>query len=744
MVSFLSSHFKSKKILTKLFSKKNIQKILPFLVLLSLAILGYWQIAMFRHPLKWDIIDQAFPWKHFIGECLQNNMLPLWNPYQHCGYPIHADPQSSAWYPITWFFGYFWGYSIYILSIDFTFHIFLAGSGMYLLGKRLGFKKKVALIMGTAYMFSGFFVGNGQHFMWIISATWLPFILYAYIDLYRKRKTKQAVIFGLLIFLMVTGGYPIFTMILLYLLLFLFILFSVSIYKKEGRLPLFYFIKINILALVFSIANSVVMLFSVWKLMPELTRTGGVSLSQALLGPLSPQSLISFVFPYGAVSHDWSYFGTDLSMTNVYFGLIPLVFFVASLFMKKNPLFKFFLIWGLFILSASVGNALPVREFLYNYIPYFDIFRFPSMLRIFAIISFIVLGGFAINEYVTNEGKYKKLLQISILSTALLLVVLMAVSSYGKTIELIEFLGGGNLFTMSKKSTIAQQLFFQGIVQLVFLGIFFLLTQMIKSHKKQLSILVVLVLVDMIFAVQLNAPYTVYSKNFSQKAIYEEVEKLPKGFPLPGMQAVITNNDITARHFASSWRNLNIFHKQIAYDGYNPTQLRNFNFLDDSLKPAFKATLNNPPVYFGTHFFSNEIIAKKTRTDVDSSMVFVAADDLQTMSPGIPQSEDKISLTGFSPNKIQFETKSKGERFAVILQNNYYGWEAKIDGNDTKTINTNICFMGVAVPEGRHQITISFKPRLIIAGFYFSLISVIVSLLILLKYYFWPTNNLKE
>ncbi|RLD59958.1 MAG: hypothetical protein DRJ05_05540, partial [Bacteroidetes bacterium] len=476
--------------MAKLLNNKYIRKAIPFLILLSLAILGHWQIAMFRYPLKWDIIDQAFPWKHFIGECLQNNTLPLWNPYQHCGYPIHADPQSSAWYPITWFFGYFWGYSIYVMSIDFTFHIFLAGSGMYLFGKRLGFQEKVALIMGTAYMFSGFFVGNGQHFMWIISATWLPFILSSYIDLYNKQKIKQAVIFGLLIFLMVTGGYPIFTMILLYLLFFLFILFSVTIYKKEGRTALLHFLKINILALVFSIANSIVMLFYVWKLIPELTRTGGVSLEQALLGPLSPQSLISFVFPYGAVSHDWSYFGTDLSMTNVYFGLIPLVFIIVSLFMKKPPLFKFFLIWGLLVLSVAVGNALPVREFLYNHIPYFDIFRFPSLLRIFVIISFIVLGGFAINEYVTKEGKYAKTLKIVTLITGTLLVILMGISSYGETINLSEFLGGGNLFTMSKKSTIAQQLFFQGIVQLIFLGIFFLLTLKIKSRQKQLSFLV--------------------------------------------------------------------------------------------------------------------------------------------------------------------------------------------------------------------------------------------------------------
>ncbi len=718
-----------------IFNKNSVRKILPFLILLFLAILGYWQISLFRHPLKWDIIDQAFPWKYFIGESLQHHILPLWNPYQHCGYPIHADPQSSAWYPITWFFGYFWGYSIYVLSIDFTLHIFLAGAGMYLLGKKMGFQEKVALIMGTAYMFSGFLVGNAQHFMWVISATWLPFILYAYIDLYQKQKIKQAVVFGLFMFLMLTGGYPAFTMILLYLLIFLFILFSLTIYKNQGRYSLYHFIRINVFALIFSTVNSVVMLFSIWKVIPELTRTGGVPLQDALFGPLSPQSLISFILPFGVVNHDMSFFGTDLSMTNVYFGLLLLIFFIASLFMKKPPLIKLFLFWGLFILSAAIGNALPVREFLYNYIPFFNIFRFPSLLRVFIIISFIILAGFALNQYVSKEGVFFRKIKIATLITSSLLVLIVAFFSYGKYINLGGYISDGDLFTFSKKSSIAQQIFFQGIVQLIFLGLFFILITKIKNRQMKLSFLFVLVIADLIFATQLNAPYTVFSKDYSQKAIYEDVKKLPVGFPLPSMKPVISNNDRSTPHFITSWRNLSIFYKQIAYDGYNPAQLRNFTFLEDSLKPLFKASILNPPFYFGSSFYSNEILEDRSRVnEADSSMVFLADAELQAVIATRPQSGDSIWFSNFLPNKIQVQTKTHGQRFLVFLQSKYYGWEAEIDGVGTPVFTTNISFMGIQVPEGEHQVTFSYKPLFVITGFYISLISVIASLLILLLF----------
>lgn len=719
-------------ILNRFLIKTGVQKAIPFLILLCIAILGYWQVALFRDALKWDLIDTAYPWKYFIGDCLQSNILPLWNPYQHCGYPIHADPQSSAWYPITWVFGYFWGYSVYIMSIDFVLHIFLAGSGMYLLGRRLGFMKSISLMMGTAYMFSGFFVGNAQHFMWIISGTWLPFILVAYINLYQYKRIKQAVIFGLLICLTVTGGYPAFTMILIYLLLVLFIFYAIRVFQDEGKSSLLQFFKINLLALFFSITNSAVYLFSILKLIPELTRTAGFSLQEALFGPLSLPCLISFIFPFGVVNHDLSLFRTDLSMTNIYFGLPIFIFFIASFFIKKPPLIKLFLFWGLFLLSAAVGDALPIRAFLYNYVPFFNIFRFPALLRLFVILSFIIVAGFAINEFADSEKKLLVKVKTASFITFVILILIGGIFINGKYINLGEYLKSGNLFSFSKTSSIAQQIFFQGLIQLILIGLFYWIITQIKSKKKQISLILIIVITDLIIATQLNAPYTVFEQGYYQKNISKKIDEMPKGFPLPEMNTVITTNDNTAPHFESLWRNLNIFYKQIAYDGNNATHLRNYIYLEDSLNNIFWATLNNPPIYFGGSFFSNEDLHVKDRTDVDSSMVFLSEKDLNEINPSRTKEGESICFVKFSPNRIQLQTKTEAESFVVLLQNNYYGWEAEIDNIETQIRNTNLSFMGVFVPAGEHQITFSFKPKFVILGFYVSLLSLFISFSILL------------
>lgn len=714
---------------------RSIKLFFPFALLLLLSILGYWQVALLQHPLKWDLIDQAYPWKYLIGECLQNHLLPLWNPYQHCGYPIHADPQSSAWYPVVWIIGYFWGYNIYTLSLDFVLHIFLAGVGMFLLGKKLGFSQSVSLLMGIGYMFSGFFVGNAQHFMWIISGTWLPFIIGAYIDLYNKRKIRQAVIFSLFMFMIVTGGYPAFTMILLYLLVILFIFFSFEILKSESRRSYLKFIRLNAIALVLSILNTSVMLASIYKLLPYILRANGVTLVQALYGPLSPKSLISFILPFGAINHDMLQFDTDLTMTNIYFGIVLTVFFILCLFIKKPIIIKIFLYWGIFMLTAAIGKYLPVREFLYHYLPFFKFFRFPSLLRIFVLISFIIVSGFALNSYFENKIRTTKLLKYSIAGIFIMLVAIVAINIYGQFLHLSGYISNGGIFTFSKTSTLSQQIFFQGIIQFVFLLIVAFLLFKIKNKIKLFKLLILVSAIDLLLALQLNAPYSVYYKQNTQKSILEFTNQLPKDFPLPSNKQVTENCDRSSLSFGPLWKNLNIFHKQIAYDGYNPLKLKNYENLNDSLPGLLSATIKNQPVFFAKNIIVNDSIRNYLKENVFTpDNVFLHKDDfnkvkLQAQNQG---KEDSVWFLNFSPTKIILKTHCSGNRLLTLIQNNYYGWEAGIDDKKVPVYTANLSFMAVVAPAGIHTVTLEYKPKLIIAGFYVSLISLTISLLVLI------------
>jgi hypothetical protein len=716
----------------KPFNKRFLWQAFPYLTLLVLAVLGFWQVALLQHPLKWDLMDQAFPWKYFIGESLQNHILPLWNPYQHCGYPIHADPQSSALYPVVWFFGYFWGYSIYILSLDFTLHIFLAGTGMFILGKILGFRRNVALIMGIGYMFSGFFVGNAQHFMWIISATWLPWVIGSYISLSVKRTLRKAVTFSLLMFLLITGGYPAFTMVLLYFLIILFVFYAVTINKNEGRSALLSFLKYNAVALMLTIFVSAVMLVSVFELMPYLSRTQGLSLKDALFGPFSAKSLISFIIPFGAVNYDLSGYGTDMSMANGYFGIIPFVFFVSAFFIRKSAIVKLFLFWGLFMLAAALGDVLPVRSFLYNYVPFFTIFRFPSLLRVFVIISFLVVSGFALNHFLTFKSR--RVINLSILAVFLLIVIVTGFNIAGEYIDLGGFLKDGGIFTFSKTSVLPRQIFFQAVVQFVFLAILLLLINKFENRASFTPFLTVLVALDLIFALQLNAPYTVYNETVTQKQIDEKIKSLPKGFPIPEMKPVIGNRDRGALSFKPLWRNLNIFYKQLAWDGYNPMELKGFETLEDSLTVLLKSVIENPPAYFAETVLPFDSVSRAIESgEIDKGTVYLKPASFKKIHFIVQGCGDNsVEFSSFSPVEAEFRVETDRNKLLVYLQNYYYGWKAFVDGKEYPVLKADGTFLSVEVPKGSHIIGFEYKPVLVTTGFYFSLFFLIISIVFLI------------
>jgi len=701
---------------------------------MAVAACGFCQLALFRHPPKWDLLDQAFPWKYFIGECLQNHILPLWNPYQHAGYPIHADPQSSAWYLPVWIIGYLFGYNIYTVSIDLVLHIFLAGLGMYLLGRRLNLNKGVALLMGTGYMLSGFFVGNAQHFMWIISATWLPWVISSYLGLCRELKSRDALLFAFFTFLLVTGGYPAFTFILLYFLVVLFIYYLVRHIRMHRGHELKRYLLLNGLALALTTLLSAVVIVSVLHLLPYMNRAGGLSLSDTLYGAFTPRSFLSFLLPYAAARGDMSWFATDLSMANAYFGLTLAGFFLYGWFVRKPLLLWIFLAWGVLTLLAAAGDALPFREFLYRHVPLMNFFRFPSLFRIFTILAFIVVAGYAADKVMAEWDNRRKKLAWAYGVLAVIIIIIAGPLIRGRYLDLGSILRN-DLFTFSDTATPARQVFFQGIVQLLFTGMILLVLFRVRNSLRAASWFLLLLLADMVLAAWLNAPYSVYYEKAKQSDVKAIFKTLPKDFPLPNDSPVLLNNDSGKGHLSPMWRNLNIYLKQPAWDGYNPLHLKAYEQLEDERPRFLRAVLRNKPAFFAATILPLDSLPADDITTFSPASVFVEADVFRSFSPPDTATgqQDRVKVTGFAPGKITAETSVEKERLLVLLQNNYYGWKVTVNGRPAPLITINTTFMGVRVPPGNSAIEFSYRPRDVVAAFYVSVVSVVTVLVLLIS-----------
>ncbi len=640
-----------------------------YLFLILIAFFGFWQIGFLNNPLKWDMIDCFYPWRYFVGDCLQHHRLPLWNPYQCLGYPICADPQSGAWYPVTWFTGYFFGYTGYSLSLEFMLHIFLAGVGMYLLGQTLQFHKNVAFFIAVSYMLSGFFIGNAQHFSYVISGAWVPFVLTGYLKSAREKSCKNALKTGFFLSLLFTGGYPAFVFILGYFLLALFLFYAIKQFPSEKMGGLGKWIKLNGLITLTALVMSSASLISLYTAIPYITRGDGLSLEKVLIGPFSPQCSLSFLVPFSVIK-DMNFFVTDLSMTNAYFGLIPLIFFLYSFFIKKSNLMKLFLFMGLFTLAAAFGKYTPVRAFLFYFLPLMNLFKIPSLFRLFAIIGFVVLSGFSLNFFFSDSRISTK--KIKTISAGILMILLALAVYSGSRCSLIHsgFLKH-DLFTFSRNSSLDQHIYFQSLIQLIVLAVFLALIYKIRDRSKLFNYLSALLVIEMILSAQLNAPYTVYYEQFKAAGLKEQSNSFPAGYPLPVSKNVLDISDSTAGLASGAlWKNLNTFHKQTAFDGFNSFQLKSTSMLEGSLPDLFFSTLKNRIVFLSDKLFDVDSIAGQiSQHRLNSKAVFLTKPDLSKArlligkaTAGITAGStpgDTAEVTAFFPSEIKIKVKNR-------------------------------------------------------------------------------------
>lgn len=154
-----------------------------------------------------DIHELFYPWYWHVQNALSQGRIPFWDPYQFGGYPFLSNPQVALFYPPSWL--------IFLLpipigiSLFFTLHLWLAGSGMFLLVRDLSRTDFGAVLAAISFMFSGFMMTRiyAGHIGVIAVYTWLPWILIATAWAVKRATIPAAIIAGLPFGLAVLAGH---------------------------------------------------------------------------------------------------------------------------------------------------------------------------------------------------------------------------------------------------------------------------------------------------------------------------------------------------------------------------------------------------------------------------------------------------------------------------------------------------------------------------------------------------------
>ncbi|MDQ2718413.1 MAG: hypothetical protein M3Z26_01440 [Bacteroidota bacterium] len=130
---------------------------------------------------------------------------------------------------------------------------------------------------------------------------------------------------------------------------------------------------------------------------------------------------------------------------------------------------------------------------------------------------------------------------------------------------------------------------------------------------------------------------------------------------------------------------------------------------------------------------ANEEMAALDNTDLKDTAVIENKFKAQIKQPPLPDSSAFIKLKQNLNDKIDYSSHSSTPQLAVFSEVYYpLGWNVFIDGQKTDYFKTDYVLRGMFVPSGDHQIEFRFEPKSYTAGRMISIIANILVIVILI------------
>jgi hypothetical protein len=654
------------------------------LLLALLAFLCFWPLSLGIFSAKNDNLVQFLPVRFHVSEALRNGHLPLWSPYLYLGYPIHGDMQGGAWNPVVWLLSVFGRYNVSSIHAEILIYIFLSGAGMYRLLSALGLKPHTRLAGAAAFMMCGFITDvAGSNLPFLAAAAYIPFVLAFHYELLVRPSARSAYKTGIALSLLFVSAYPSFFICTVYIMLAALITYvpvkkiwkNKELFKRQVSTQF-------IMALSFLVLAAPAIL-SYWQILPHYQRGNGVSLASALHNSLDPSCSWSLVLPSVPIKNP-AIVSTDLISRNSYFNII-LLLFIPGFFKFNKSLLVYFTVLGLiYFFLFSLGDATPVRSWSYHLFPLMDTFRHPSNARLFVILGGIILGVVALDKLIAGNIPVQWILLSFTLGLAGLMITLILFFARS------DFHGLFSSFSLERNalkqffdSLGMEQLFvFNGLVQIIFIGIFIALLL-----KKRFGMLVPMVIVNSLVMAQMTTPFTLAS-HVSPGEMNRLLAEFPKAYPPPDPDLSI------AEASKNSLEHINT----IGISGF------------------YNKKISLPEVQFTPTFMSaiEKYMADKSLYDSLNQQPYAFF-----TQPG----SGKFQLKEFYSNAFHFQTVTTRPTVFCLQQLYLPGWKVYLEGNRTAVQRSSHPFLQVSVPEGVHELRFVYEPAGIISTIIISLVS---------------------
>lgn len=698
-----------------------------------------------------DLLNLHLPFKFTLHNNFTQGKLPLWEPNLSLGFPVFAEGQSGPLYPIHILFSFFPAHLSLILSIIATFA--LAGIFTYIYARSLKLNRFSALFSATTFAFSAFFVTRLKHLNMIAVAAWMPFLFWTTKKFFSERKLRYAVLAGLGIALQFLAGHPqmAFFCLLIFLIYFLFE-FSLSI-KEKGFSDTF---PLSSLAL-FIIAVIALGLSAV-QLLPTLELTSfserqEYTFQTATAYPFHPKNLMTFISPYYFGNPATGSYRENINTTGVfwenvsYIGLLPLIlafWAIISALRKKPrpPHHLFFIGLALFSLIMMLGRFTPFYNLLWQLVPGFQLFRFPTRFNLFLILSLSILSGSGAQFLLTKLLSLKDRPQLKNQETArftwpikslptqilifafLVLDLYVFASSYLAYIPLNKFLKEPEIVMRLRED----ETFFR----------IYSLTQYGQNpygalgwKKDQNAILAIKE------AIPANDNVFYNLDSFTDRAWFEGGLGLKRRHRLENFLIKENQSPVLTGKILGTYNVKYIISFAEAL-GIEIEKIEEYD-LGEQFATTLKLFKNNQAIPRTLFIPEAEVISDEEavfRKVIELEFLPTKTVILEKQPKKIPpqfngaldkfREENPAEITSYNSQEVIIKADTKVHGFLVLSDLNYPGWKAQVDGKEQEILQANYLVRALELEPGNHTIRFFFDPLSFKIGSIISLSSLAV------------------
>jgi hypothetical protein len=362
-------------------------------LVIAVAFFGY--LLPSRHVFYGgDTARLYLPQQRALSSALQNGQLPWWSPDIGAGYPLLAEGEAGALYPVNLALHLLFTPEV-SLTVGILLHLFLAGLGTALLAQTLGVSRGAALLSAVVYALGGFIIAHTSHVSIVSVSAWLPWLLMllhrAVLAPGSGRRALYSVALGTAIAFQFLAGHAQMSLIILLPLL---AWTGYLVLTSDDRGTVARRLLLPAVGIVLGTAAAAPQMLATLELAGLSQRAGGLDSVFFTSYSFHPGLTATFVSPFVLGS---PYPAGTIELMG-YVGLLPLA--LSGIALSKSQGGTRWLLAGLGVcgLLLAFGRWNPVYTVLER-IPPFNLFRVPARYLLWTSLALALLSALGLDSF---------------------------------------------------------------------------------------------------------------------------------------------------------------------------------------------------------------------------------------------------------------------------------------------------------------------------------------------------------